>query len=127
MTAGIVRFGTRRYDASRVSAQPSPSAVAESSRPKPATPSGRLLLRMPPGLHAELARAAEQEGTSLNGYIIARLGEAVGRADEQPAAQVAQDEGRSTRTLTWLLAANVAAVALAGLAALVIVLVASFD
>jgi hypothetical protein len=34
---------------------------------------------------------------------------------------------RSTRTLTWLLVANVAAVALAGLAALVIVLVASFD
>jgi len=81
---------------------------------------------MPPGLHAELARAAEREGTSLNGYIIARLGEAIGRpSDRNSATAVSSD--RSTRTLTWLLVANVAAVALAGLAALVIVLVASFD
>jgi hypothetical protein len=81
---------------------------------------------MPPGLHAELARAAEREGTSLNGYIIARLGEAIGRpSDRNSATAVSPD--RSTRTLTWLLVANVAAVALAGLAALMIVLVASFD
>ena len=80
---------------------------------------------MPPGLHAELAQAAERDGTSLNGYIIARLGEAVGRPGATDAATSRDD--RSTRTLTWLLAANVAAVALAGLAALVIVLVASFD
>jgi len=126
MTPGIVRFATRRYDAGRVSAQPSPSAVAEPSRPKPATPSGRLLLRMPPGLHAELARAAERDGTSLNGYIIARLGEAVGRPGED-GTPVVRADARTTRTLTWLLVANVAAVALAGLAALVIVLVASFD
>jgi HicB family len=81
---------------------------------------------MPPGLHGELARAAEREGTSLNGYIIARLGEAVD--GDETARPVARDasQGRE-RTLTWLLVANVAAVALAGLAALVIVLVASFD
>ena len=79
---------------------------------------------MPPGLHAELARAAERDGTSLNGYIIARLGEAIGRPGATDAA--ASTDARSTRTLTWLLVANVAAVALAGLAALVIVLVASF-
>jgi|GEM_PF-1864222 len=78
---------------------------------------------MPPGLHAELARAAERDGTSLNGYIIARLGEALGRpADRNAATAVSPD--RATRTLMWLLVANVAAVALAGLAALVIVLVA---
>ena len=126
MTAGIVRFVTRRYDGSRVSAQPSPSAVAESSRPKPATPSGRLLLRMPPGLHGELARAAEREGSSLNGYIIARLGEAVGRQSDAGAADTVTRE-RPTTTVTWLLVANVVAVALAGVAALAIVLVASFD
>jgi len=51
--------------------------------------------------------------------------EAVGRPGTTDAA--ASTDARSTRTLTWLLAANVAAVALAGLAALVIVLVASFD
>ena len=78
---------------------------------------------MPPGLHGELTRAAEREGTSLNGYIIARLGEAVGRSSGGEAAAGAPSDP-STRTLTWLLVANVAAVALAGLAALVIVLVA---
>ena len=62
---------------------------------------------------------------SLNGYIIARLGEAIGRPGASDAPVSA--EARSTRTLTWLLVANVAAVALAGLAALVIVLVASFE
>jgi hypothetical protein len=78
---------------------------------------------MPPGLHGELARAAEREGTSLNGYIIARLGEAIGRPADREAT-VAASSDPATRTLTWLLVANVAAVALAGLAALVIVLVA---
>ena len=120
-----MRFVTRRYDALRVTAQPSPSAVAETSRTRAATPSGRLLLRMPPGLHAELAQAAERDGTSLNGYIIARLGEAVGSSER--ATAVAHGPSQRERTLNWLLVANVAAVALAGLAALVIVLVASFD
>jgi hypothetical protein len=80
---------------------------------------------MPPGLHAELARAAERDGTSLNGYIIARLGEAVGRS---PASgEPASPGDPSSRRLTWLLVANVVAVGLAGLAALAILLVASFD
>jgi hypothetical protein len=80
---------------------------------------------MPPGLHGELARAAEREGTSLNGYIIARLGEAVGRSPEDGAPTSAPGD-RSTRTVTWLLVANVVAVGLAALAALVILLIASF-
>lgn len=80
---------------------------------------------MPPGLHGELARAAEREGASLNGYIIARLGEAVGRSPDD-GAPTERPEDRATRTMTRLLVANVVAVALAALAALVIVLVASF-
>jgi hypothetical protein len=79
---------------------------------------------MPPGLHAELARAAEQEGTSLNGYITARLTESVGWSGDgmapAPTAQADRDG-----TLTWLLVANVVAVSLAGLAAVVILLVAT--
>jgi hypothetical protein len=39
--------------------------------------SGRLLLRMPQSLHAELARTAEREGTSLNGFITSVLSSAV--------------------------------------------------
>jgi HicB family len=77
---------------------------------------------MPPGLHGELARAAERQRTSLNGYIIARLTESVGwsEADETTASGPRRDG----RMLTWLLVANVVAVATAGLAALAILLFA---
>jgi hypothetical protein len=81
---------------------------------------------MPPGLHAELARAAEREGTSLNGFITARLGEAVGRS-QADGAETSRGGEHASRTITWLLVANVVAVALAGAAALAIVLVASLD
>lgn len=78
---------------------------------------------MPPDLHAELARAAERQGTSLNGFIISSLTTSVGWSTDQsldPAAPRGQD-GR----LTWLLVANVVAVTLAGLAAVVILLIAA--
>lgn len=80
---------------------------------------------MPPGLHAALARAAELEGASLNGYIIARLTSSVGwtptQSDEHPERAAPPP---SPRTLTWLLAANVVAVTIAGIAAIGILLVA---
>ena len=81
---------------------------------------------MPPDLHADLARAAEREGTSLNGYIIGRLTESVGRSEgERPeGAPAPAPAGRDSRLVTWLLVANVVAVGLAGLAAIVILLVA---
>lgn len=40
--------------------------------------SGRFLLRMPRGLHAELARQAEAEGVSLNQYVATMLAGAAG-------------------------------------------------
>lgn len=49
--------------------------------PEPRDPtaySGRFLLRIPRGLHAELARQAEQEGVSLNQYVVAMLAGATG-------------------------------------------------
>lgn len=121
----IVEVVTRQYTAERVSAEPAVPPVDEASRSKSASPSGRLLLRMPPGLHAALGRAAEREGTSLNGYIIARLTSSVGwepeAAEQSPARpQAAPDR----RTLTWLLVVNVAAVMLAALGAVAILLVA---
>lgn len=39
--------------------------------------SGRFIIRMPRSLHAELARAAEQEGVSLNQFITTALAGAV--------------------------------------------------
>jgi HicB family len=54
----------------------------------PATHSGRLLVRMPGTLHAELAREADREGVSLNAFIVAALSGAVAwRSD--PAARAA--------------------------------------
>ena len=43
--------------------------------------SGRLLLRMPRTLHAELARHAEIEGVSLNQLIVFALSRAIGRRE----------------------------------------------
>ena len=118
-----MRLVTADYDKRALSAQAPPSAVEEAGHARPSSPSGRLLLRMPSGLHGELARAAERHGTSLNGYIIARLAESVGSSvDEQPA--VTSADRRERRTLMWLLVANVVGVVLAGFAAVAILLVA---
>jgi HicB family len=53
-------------------------AVPPNEEEAEASHSGRLLLRMPQSLHAELARTAEREGTSLNGFITGVLSSAVG-------------------------------------------------
>ncbi len=50
------------------------TARAEHAKPKDdAHHSGRLLLRLPPAMHSELAQAAERECTSLNAYITQAL------------------------------------------------------
>ena len=118
----VVRTRHSPYTRRWVSAQPAASDVEEAGRTKTPSPSGRLLLRMPPDLHGELAQAAEREGTSLNGYIISRLQASVGRAVEQEAP--AATAGLSTPSLRRLLIANVVTVGLASLAALVLLVVA---
>jgi RNA polymerase sigma-B factor len=61
------------------------------ARDDEASHSGRLLLRMPQSLHAELAREAEREGVSLNGFITGALASAVSwRAERQERATPAQ-------------------------------------
>jgi hypothetical protein len=105
-----------------VSVQPTASDVDEASRQKTPLPSGRLLLRMPPDLHGELAQAAERAGSSLNSYIIARLGESVGRATNDAAAGAPGT--LSSTTLRRLLIANVVTVTVASVAAVVILLIA---
>jgi hypothetical protein len=78
---------------------------------------------MPPDLHGELAQAAEREGTSLNGYITARLAESVGRPGSD-GATARTGSAVPSSTLTRLLIANVVTVAVAAVAAVVILLVA---
>ena len=48
-------------------------------RKRGGTHSGRLLLRMPESLHAELAKSSQSEGVSLNTFITEVLASAVSR------------------------------------------------
>ena len=89
-------------------------------------PSGRLLVRMPRKLHAELARAAEQEGVSLNQLITTRLASSVGWRDESGQAADAgpHPQWSRSRLIPLALAANLVVVTLAGLIAIVLLIVA---
>jgi RNA polymerase sigma-B factor len=106
---------------------------------QPQSHSGRLLVRMPPSLHSELARAAEREGVSLNTLVTGALAGAVGWRDgraERTSAVVASDPGDGTpdaanapasrrRTMVSVaLAANFAIVAIAAILAIALLVVA---
>lgn len=101
-----------------------PSAAVEQpeERAKP-SPSGRLLLRMPAKLHAELARVAEREGVSLNQFITGTLATRIGwgeRGSDAPPAPV----DRRSRLVVGALIANVVVIGLAAVAAIAILLLA---
>jgi antitoxin HicB len=102
--------------------------------------SGRLLLRMPQTLHAELARAAERERVSLNQFITDALSGALGwrsgareaprgtRAvptEELDAEQPLRDSEppERTRFATAVFLANGVIVALAAVVAIVVLIV----
>jgi RNA polymerase sigma-B factor len=78
-------------DAGAAPAPGSGSAAAPNAAAAPATTptlgdgrSGRLLLRLPRSLHAELADAAEREGVSLNTFIAGALSAAIAAPDPSP-------------------------------------------
>jgi RNA polymerase sigma-B factor len=96
--------------------------------PKPrsvASHSGRLLVRMPQSLHAELARAAEREEISLNQFITGSLASAVhwrgGGGDAGPAPTAPAQGSSSIRTA---LVANVALLAVIALLAVALLVLA---
>jgi hypothetical protein len=112
---------------------------------EPATShSGKLLVRMPRTLHAELAAAADHEGVSLNAFIVGALGGAVAwRAGEAPPHAAAPNghppdraaatpaaasaPARTTppsRTLSVALVVNLVVVVLAAAAAVALVIAA---
>lgn len=107
-----------------MSAHAEPSAPAERSEQRTkSTPSGRLLLRMPRTLHAELAQAAEREGTSLNQFITSALTRTVsgeGEEQERPGGQA----GGQSRVIAAALVANAVVIGLAAIAAIAVLLVA---
>ncbi len=111
------------------------------------THSGRLLLRMPRTLHADLTRASEREGVSLNQFITDALaGAIVWRSGGEPPAGSSGDKStpinqapgaeglateytRRTRRypnslLSAALAANFIIVGLAGIVAIIVLIAA---
>jgi hypothetical protein len=80
--------------------------------------SGRILLRMPPELHGELADRAERDGVSLNQLLTRLLAEGVGAA---PRTQAGGDTSRSLRTV---LLVNLVLVGILAVAAIVLVVIA---
>ncbi len=99
--------------------------------------SGRLLLRMPRTLHAELADAAERDGTSLNQFIVGTLARAMGAPGADAAASdngtsAAPDRHsagtpvprREPRLLGIALVVNLAAIVVAGSIAVVLLIAA---
>ncbi|HEX2291740.1 MAG TPA: type II toxin-antitoxin system HicB family antitoxin [Gaiellaceae bacterium] len=117
----------------------------EIPEPKSATShSGRLLLRMPKTLHAELTRASEREGVSLNQFITDALAAAVGWRGRTPsppapgktltqapgaASLTTEAHARRSRQRTGgitdaALLANFVIVAIAGIVAIVVLIAA---
>jgi predicted HicB family RNase H-like nuclease len=102
--------------------------------PKPApSQSGRLLLRIPQDLHAELAHKADREEVSLNGLITGMLAGAVGwrreNATDEATGESLSDaypghEAARSRFLPAAIIANIVVVVLAALAAIVLLIVA---
>ena len=93
-----------------------PQETAAKPRSRPARHSGRLLLRMPAGLHEELARASDRNGVSLNQFITSVLAGAVGWGREDT-APIGASEGRSKWPIV-LLTANLLLVAAAAISAI---------
>jgi HicB family len=75
------------------------------------THSGRLLLRMPRSLHAQLAARADEAGTSLNQYIVETLATAL--SGERSPTVAGDTSAAPPRSLRLALVVNAVVVALA--------------
>jgi RNA polymerase sigma-B factor len=112
--------------AAEPSAGPTPRPALARREPEPpvtqdgktrGAPSGRLMLRMPQSLHAELAEAAAREEISLNQFITNTLAAAVGWPGGKPRAP-------APRWLPAAVVTNIVVVVIAGLVALTLLVVA---
>jgi hypothetical protein len=102
------------------------AAGREVPKPRAMSHSGRLLVRMPQSLHAELARAAEREEVSLNQFITSSLASAVhwrGTSDNASTSGAGPSARRTGATRKALMA-NVALLVLIALLAIALLVVA---
>lgn len=97
---------------STVAGKPARSRETQSSREsqRESTHSGRLLLRMPRALHAQLAAKADADGKSLNQYIVESLTQVLAGGT---GSEVAPRSAAPPRSLRLALVANALVVALA--------------
>jgi hypothetical protein len=95
------------------------AANAEPLEAREPSHSGRLLLRMPRALHADLAKRSDAEGVSLNQFIVAALSRAVS-GDEQRSAEPRP----MSSTLRVALIVNAVVVAIAAATAIALIVVA---
>jgi RNA polymerase sigma-B factor len=86
--------------------------------------SGRLMLRMPQSLHAELAEAAEREEVSLNQFITNTLAAAMGWHTEGGEVPSASQPAAPPRWLPAALVTNIVVVVIAGLVAVALLVIA---
>jgi RNA polymerase sigma-B factor len=86
--------------------------------------SGRLMLRMPQSLHAELAEAAEREEVSLNQFITNTLAASMGWHVEGGEGPGAQPSPAAPSWLPAALVTNIVVIVIAGLVALALLVVA---
>jgi RNA polymerase sigma-B factor len=122
MRAAVVEEGDEAYPRDEMAIR-----EVEERQPQQGTHSGRLLVRMPQSLHAELARVAEREGVSLNTLITGALASSVGWREGavDGLGTPADPAPRGRREWTSIaLAANLVVVVLAAIVALVLLVVA---
>jgi RNA polymerase sigma-B factor len=103
--------------------EPAAEAAAPSSKARTGH-SGRLMLRMPQSLHSELAKAAEREEVSLNKFITNTLATSLRwhTTGEEPSPD--RGSGPSPRWLPAAILTNIIVVVVAGVIALVLLVVA---
>ena len=87
--------------------------------------SGKLLVRMPRSLHAELVRASDGEGTSLNAYIVAALSASVAwRRPGDPDQPGVISPATAGRGLSLALKANLVVLAVVAAVAIALLITA---
>jgi RNA polymerase sigma-B factor len=110
-------------DTGSVQASGAPARRSSKSR-APNGYSGRILVRMPSELHAQLAQAAEREDMSLNRYVNDALSSSVDGSGSHAAPAESDGQPSRARAVRLAVATNLAIVVLAGIAAVVLLVLA---